>query len=117
MSMPLRITYHGLEGSESIEHAIRERAEKLPQFYDRIQDCRVVVEVPHRSHRKGNQFQVKVDLVVPGEELVVTKDVQAGHPHEEVSVLIRDAFDAVERQLEAYAARQSGGARRHAALR
>lgn len=117
MTMPLRITYHGLEGSEAIEGAIRERAEKLPQFFDRIQDCRVVVEVPHRSHKKGNQFQVKVDLVVPGEEMVVTKDMQAGHPHEDLFVVIRDAFDALERQLESYAAKQSGGARRHAALR
>lgn len=117
MTMPLRITYHGLDRTPAIEEALRDRADKLSHLFDRIQSCRVVVEAPHKSHKKGNLYQVKVDLVVPGEELVVNRDTADDHAHEDLYVVIRDAFDAMERQLKSYADKQSGGARRHAALR
>ena len=117
MTMPLRITFHGLDRTPAIDEAIRDRADKLSQLFDRIQSCRVVVEAPHRSHKKGNLYQVKVDLIVPGEELVANRENSDDHAHEDLYVVIRDAFDAVERQLKSYVDKQSGAARRHAALR
>lgn len=117
MTMPLRINFHGLDGTPAIEEAIRERASKLAGLFDRIQSCRVVVEAPHRSQKKGNMYQVKVDLVLPGDELIVNRDNGEDRAHEDLYVVIRDAFDAIERQLKSYVDKQSGGARRHAALR
>jgi len=49
-------------------------------------------------------------LTVPGAELV------ANHTqHEDVYVAIRDAFDAMSRQLEDYARKQRGEVKTHAA--
>jgi ribosomal subunit interface protein len=89
--------------SPAIENAIREKAAKLEEFFDRITSARVVVETPHRQHRQGKLFHVRIDLRVPGREIVVSRDPIEHHAYEDVYVAIRDAFDAAKRQLEDYA--------------
>ena len=48
MEIPLQITGRNFELTEAIESEIRQKAEKLDKFYDRIIRCRVVVESPQR---------------------------------------------------------------------
>jgi ribosomal subunit interface protein len=109
MSIPIEVTFHGINHSEAMETVIREKAEKLLQYYDRIQSCRVVVEAPHRRHTQGNMYQIKVEVGVPGEELVVKREAEL-NPHEYVAV--RDAFHALQRMLTELADRRSRAARR-----
>lgn len=97
MKLALQITARDLPLTEAIESAIRSKAEKLAQFFDRITSCRVVVCAPHRHHHKGKSYHVDIDLRVPGAELVVKRE-----PHTDLYVAIRDAFDAAKRQLQAY---------------
>src|SRR5205814_6972611 len=105
MQLPLQITFHGVEPSPAMEAAVRERAAKLEHFYPRLTSCRVAIEMPrHRPHR-GTMYHVRVDVTVPGEELVVSRDPPKHGAHKDVYVAIRDAFDAARRQLEDYARR------------
>ena len=108
MQIPLQITFHGMAHSDAIEQRVRDKAAKLERFHSRITSCRVVVEVPHRHHHKGKLFSVRIDLTVPGGELVVNRDSDSNHAHEDVYVAIRDAFDAATRQLEDYTRKQAG---------
>jgi len=108
MQIPLRISLHGIEHSDALYNAIREKAEKLERYYDRIMSCRVVLELAGRHKRHGKQFSVRVDLKVPGGELAVTREHD-----EDVQAAIRDAFDAARRQLEDYARGQRGDVKRH----
>ena len=110
MQLPLQVTLRDISPSEAIEAYIRERAAKLEQFYDRIMSCRVVVEAPVRHHRKGGPYKVRIDLTVPGDELVVDRQVD-----EDLYVAIRDAFHAARRKLEDYARRQRGAVKVHEA--
>jgi len=103
MQVPLEITFRNLKSSESMEAMVRSKAEELDKIYDRIMRCSVVVEAHHKHHHKGNLFHVRIDLTVPGSELVVNRDPDEHHAHEDVYVAIRDAFNAAYRQLEAYA--------------
>jgi len=48
-------------------------------------------------------FHVRVDLKVPGREIVVGRDPAANRGHEDIYVAIRDAFDAAQRLLEDHA--------------
>ena len=73
MEIPLQITFRNMPPSEAIEDNIREKLSKLESFYDRIMSCRVIVEAPHRHHRKGNVYEVRIDLTVPGGELVINR--------------------------------------------
>jgi ribosomal subunit interface protein len=109
MQTPLQITVRGMEHSEALEKHIRDKADKLEEFFDRIMSCRVVVEVPHRHHQQGKQFNVRIDIGVPGSEIVVNRD----HA-EDVYVALRDGFDAAKRQIEEYVEKMRGDIKTHA---
>jgi len=109
MQLPMHIKVRDMSVSEAAETAIRERAASLAAYYDRIMSCRVVVEGPVRHHRKA-PFTVRIDLSVPGAELVVDRQAD-----EDLYVAIRDAFDAARRRLEDYARRQRGAVKSHGA--
>jgi ribosome-associated translation inhibitor RaiA len=102
MHLPLQIAFHNLEPNEAIEEGVRLRAAKLDEFAEHIMGCRVVIEVPHRHHQHGNLYQVRIDLTVPGEEIVVNREPPAHTQYRDVTVAIRNAFDSAQRQLEDY---------------
>jgi hypothetical protein len=53
--------------------------------------CRVAVERQHRRHHQGNLFRVRLDITVPGREIVVGRESKPGRAHQDISVAIRDA--------------------------
>lgn len=113
MKLPLQIVFRNLDHSDAIETKIRERAEKLERFSREITSCRVVVEAHHKHHHKGNLYHVRVDVKVPEAELVASRDPARHQAHEDVYVAIRDAFDAVRRQLEDRQRRRRGQVKAH----
>lgn len=108
MQTPLQITIRDVEHSAALETHIRDKAEKLGEFFARIMSCHVVVEMPHKHHRQGKQFNVRIDIGVPGGEIVVNKDT-----NEDVYIALRDAFDAAKRQLEDHARKVRGDVKNH----
>jgi ribosomal subunit interface protein len=100
MKTPLQITFRGIDHSDAIGAHIREKAEKLETFFEPIMSCRVVVEMPHQHKHQGKAFNVRIDIGVPGSEIVVNRD-----NNEDVYVALRDAFDAARRQLDDYGRR------------
>lgn len=112
MQVPLQITFHQMDASPALEARIRQRAQELEQYCDRIIACHVTVEAQHRRHHQGNPFQVRIDLVVPGREIAVGAGRDFDHAHEDAHVVVRDAFDALRRRLEDHVR----GARREAKL-
>jgi ribosomal subunit interface protein len=109
MQTPLQITIRDMEHSDALETHIRDKAGKLEEFFNHIMSCRVVVEVPHKHQHQGKQFNVRIDIGVPGSEIVVNRD----HA-EDVYIALRDAFDAAKRQLEDYARKIRGDVKTHA---
>lgn len=109
MSSILEITVRDIPHSDALENQIRQKAEKLEKFYPHIISCRVVVGMPHKHKHQGREFNVRLDITVPGSELVVNHDVD-----EDVYVALRDAFKAAKRQLEDYARRQRREIKTHA---
>jgi len=113
MQVPLQITFRHMDSSEAVAARIRGRAEELERFFDRIISCRVVIECQHPRRQQGNLFHVRVDLGVPGREIVVGRDPGAHHAHEDAHVAVRDAFDAVRRLLEDYVRERRGEMKLH----
>lgn len=89
-----------MDPSPAIESKIRERAARLARFNDRIVRCHVVVDMPHRHQRKGRQLEVRIDLTTPTGELVVTRSPEENAAHTDFNAVMRDAFDAITRQIE-----------------
>ena len=109
-----QISFLHMDSSAAVEAQIRSRLEQLDRLFDRIISCRVVVECAHPRHHQGNLFQVRIDLNVPGQEIVVGRDPAAHHAHEDVYVAIRDAFDATRRLLEDHIRKHRGDVKLHA---
>jgi ribosomal subunit interface protein len=108
MQIPLQITIRDIDHSEALETHIRDKVKKLDEFFNHIMSCRVVVEVPHKHHHQGKQFNVRIDIGVPGSEIVVNRD----HA-EDVYVALRDAFDAAKRKIEDHARKIRGDIKTH----
>jgi len=107
MQIPVQISFHGIDKSDSVEARIRDRVEKLENFFDCITGCRVVVESHHKSHSNMNvkaaPFHISAHLFVPGDELVVRRDPKETKVHEDIQIAMRDTFDRMERRLKDYA--------------
>lgn len=110
MEIPLQITSRNLDLDEAFKEEIREKAAKLERIHERIVRCRVVVEAPHRHKKEGILYNVRIDLTVPGGELVIKRE-----PNIDLTVAIRDAFDAARRRLEELLDRQRREVKHHEA--
>lgn len=108
MQVPVHISFHGLEPSDAIEARVREKAAEFERFYDRITAVRVAIEANQHRHRKGNQYEVKIGIAVPGAEIAVNRQPGDDNTHTDVYVAIRDSFEAAVRRLEDYVRRHRG---------
>ncbi len=113
MQLPLQITFRHMDPSPAVEARIIERVAELERFFDRIVSCRILVESRHPRRRQGNLYRVRVDLKLPGREIVVGRDPALRHAHEDVYVALRDSFDAARRLLEDFARESRGEVKTH----
>jgi ribosome-associated translation inhibitor RaiA len=99
MAAQVQVTMRGLQQSDALEGRIREGIAKLDTLYpELIIKCHVVAEQPHHHQLQGGQFVVRMDIAVPGKDIVVNRDHS-----EDIYVALRDACDAARRQLEQHA--------------
>jgi ribosome-associated translation inhibitor RaiA len=98
MKVPLQITVLNVPQSAALEARVLKMVEKLETFHPRIMSCRVGIEELRRHRSRGRLFHVRIDLRVPGKELV------SNHRHDKDPYLaLRDAFLSLRRQLEDFA--------------
>lgn len=116
MLTPLQISFEHIDHSDAIERRVNEEAAKLEQFYDRITSMRVVVARPQRRKRKGDTYQIRIHVEVPGaSDIAISREPEATGAHEDVYVTIRDAFMAARRQLQELARKRLGQVKQHEA--
>jgi ribosome-associated translation inhibitor RaiA/cold shock CspA family protein len=112
----LEIAFHNIKPSPALEAEIRERFAKLEKLCDRLTACRVSVEALHKQHRSGNVYEVHIDMLVPGAELVVSRaphKAKEKYASPDVYTSLRYAFEAAERQLKKYNRQLTGEMKRH----
>ena len=124
MTRPLQVTFRNMAVAPVLEEEVRARAAWLETFCSEIVGCRVLIEFPHRHRPRGRPVHIRVELSVPGEDIVVNQETTphftfsdarpesahrtvAGQPdHRDVVIAIHDAFDAARRRLEDFARRR-----------
>lgn len=109
MERPLQITLRNIPQSDALEAHVREKAAWLEKFHPNVTGCKVVVEIPHKHKHQGELFDVRLDIHVPGDELVINREAAP-----DVYVALRDVFDAARRKLEDHARRIRGDVKQHA---
>ncbi len=109
MQAALKITFRNAERSDPVEAVVRERADKLSQFFKEIISCRVTIEVPNRTPEYDVlNHRVSIEISVPGDELVVSREPNEHENFNDIYLTIRNAFDAAEQQLKNYSGRLLG---------
>ena len=105
--MKPQITYRGLDHSPALDARIVEQTSKLEDLHPKITMCHVVVDELDKHKRKGNLFEVRIDLHVPGREIATHAQ------HEDPYTAATNAFDHMYRQLEEDIRIQRGEVKRH----
>jgi len=111
------VTFRHMGGSEALEADIRKRFARLEALASSIVSARVLVLPAERHHRAGNRIHVRIEIGVPGEDIVVDhapsprpsvratgattvhKQDEREPDHRHARVAIRDAFEAARRRL------------------
>jgi cold shock CspA family protein len=132
MILEPQVTYRNVRPTLQIERAIRREVKKLDRYYPNLTGCHVMLEIPHRHHTTPNPYHVRVELTLPGAQVVVGRqptlhaaaqdlglaelprefDIDA--PEHEVVVSIRHAFDAARRRLQDTVRRKRHAVKEHA---
>jgi ribosomal subunit interface protein len=99
MQSPVEITFRDIPSSPAIHAHVEKRIAKLESFFDGITKCHVVLESAHRHSKNDKRYTIRIDLHVPGKEVVVTNDDEETT---DLFVAIDDAFADIERNLEDY---------------
>lgn len=113
MQFPPEIAFRGFEPDEWLKDTVRREIDKLDEYFDRIVGCRVMVELPHQRREEGNPYHVRIELSVPGRNLVVSRSPKARERERETQMTALDeAFGAMRRRLEDYARELRGDVKR-----
>jgi len=118
----VQITARDVHVSPVLEEEIRSRAAWLETFHPGIVGCRVVLERPHQHRKHGQVLHVRIELSLPGEDVVVNheptlhpkarsashKSDESDSRREDIRLALHEAFDVARRRLEDVARRQRG---------
>lgn len=114
MDTPMQIVFDGLEPSDAITDLILTKTGKLEQYYGHIIDARAIVKKINKRHRQGPVFDLTLEVNVPGQKLVVSRNPGDYNRHDQhLAPLINDSFAAMTRQLEEYSAKQRSDVKTH----
>ncbi len=100
MQVPLQVTFHGVEHSDAVERYVRRRAAKLDGAMERIVACRIALEHPHRSARHGDQYRVRVDVRIPGGEVVFASADRGDGGSADLYAAIDAALEGARRRIK-----------------
>lgn len=110
---PAEITFRDIDHSDAVESRVRERVAKLETMSDEIIGCQVRVRAPHNKH-KGTEYVIDINVQMPGTALHIDRRPGDDHAHTDIYVAIRDAFNAMERQLRKWQDQHKGRPHIHA---
>ena len=128
----MQITFRNIPESAAVTGLIRAEAAKLERFFERIVRLRVLVEMPHRHHQRGAPCRVRIEIDVPGKELVINsnptkhatltrteasrvhKSDELDVAHKDAALAVQDAFRKAVRRMQDYARREDGSVKTHA---
>jgi ribosome-associated translation inhibitor RaiA len=102
-AFPLRVTARNVVLSVAEQEDIRRRVEHLRHYCPAMLQCHVTVDQSAR-HRIDRELRgVRIDLLVPGAEIVVARQ-----PRRALQTALDNAFRSGRRRLEDYVRRRRG---------
>ncbi|MDX1566250.1 MAG: HPF/RaiA family ribosome-associated protein [Longimicrobiales bacterium] len=112
MDVPPEIAFRNVESTPAVEDKILEGIEKLEKVYDRLVSVRIMVENQNPGRESGQLYHVRVDMGVPGNEIVVHRRPPQD-PQEDLTQAVGEAFDIARRRLRKFSEKQRGEVKTH----
>lgn len=112
MDVPPEIAFRNVESTPAVEDKILDGIEGLEKVYDRLTSVRIMVEDPNPGRESGKLYHVRIDMGVPGNEIVVHRK-PPDDPRQDVVQAVGEAFDVARRRLRKFADLQRGDVKTH----
>jgi len=85
--------------SDAVTEYVKTRAGALYRVCDRIVNCRVTIEMD--SRRGTSVFHVRIELSMPGEDVVIHRDATDHETsHEDVMLAVKGAFQLAKHKVQ-----------------
>lgn len=111
MQLEMHVSARNLTLGPADEQTIREAAAKLDGLDPRLTACRVIVSMPQRRGHTGRKYQVEIELLAPGAQIVVRRQSD-----ENLLTAIQNSFAAARRRVQDGARRRRGQVKSLAAM-
>lgn len=112
MDVPPEIAYRNIEPTDELEDRILGGIDRLEGIHDHIVSCRVMVEETNPGRRAGKLNHVRLDISVPGHEVVVNRDPPDHPASQDLPQAIDEAFDIARRKLKRLKEKRRGRGRK-----
>jgi ribosome-associated translation inhibitor RaiA len=115
MQVPIQIAFENIEPSAAVEAHVGKEAVKLEKYYERITSARIVIARPNHRHHKGDAYEIRLHLTVPGAaDIAISRESNThASAQQDIGITIRDAFNAARRQLQDLARKRQGHVKDH----
>ncbi len=114
MQVPLELSFRNIKKTENLETLIREQVSHLERICEYMTSCRLAVEKPQKHMQSGSPFRVRIEMnVPPSHKIIAKREPGEGEMHDDIATVVRDAFEAAERQLREITERQRGETKEH----
>lgn len=107
------VSFDGVAVDDAIRDAALAHVHDLEKLSRDIVGCHVVLSQPHQHRRRGRLWSARIELVIPGADIIVNRTHHLDHAHEDPLVTLRDAFGAARRRLEDCIQRRRGAVKAH----
>lgn len=101
----VQISFADIPKSSALEALIQKEIDRLEHYFERIVSVRVRVQQAYK--RQGSPYDVRIEINVPGETLVVDEapGPETEQSHRNAERAVRDAFRIAARRVQEYARR------------
>lgn len=113
MQIDPEVAFRNVEVTEPLRKQIQDGIRELERVFDRLTSCRIMVEQPDRRHRSGNLYQVRINLTMAGNEVVVSRSPTEHRENEDLRQAVGEAFDRAKRALVEFARKERGDIKSH----
>ena len=96
---PIILTFHHIDRYGAVEERARKLGHHLARLNERITHCHITLQGPDDPDGGGAQYLVKIDLMVPGAQILADSLHVDGAGHQDIYLALRDAFNNAKRQL------------------
>lgn len=96
----IQITFRSIPHSSTVEYHINKHFKKISSIYNKVNHCKVVIDVEQKNKHKGKLFSINLYVTTPGHKLFCKKQNQ------NLYVAIWEGFNSLDKLLKKHCKRK-----------